>query len=166
MDLNKLIIFISVISLLLYLGCGKLSVLLTGFICVFLISFVKNDKSKKFESFFVGNNNEDSSHTLAKTEPQKLNPMMNVIATDPPNRPPAEKSYLPDVENKINNFVKENANESVSGNLFRDLGDEMELNHSMRQFFTTANTTIPNDQKSFGNFCYGNMPSDKEKHMQ
>ena len=164
MDLNKLIIFISVISLILYLNCGKISVLLTGFICVFLISYVKNDKSKKFESFFIGDNFQDY---LAKTNPTQENPLMNVdLSKDSPNRPPADKSYLTNVEDKINNYVKQNANESVNNNLFRDVGDEIELNHSMRQFYTTANTTIPNDQKSFGNFCYGNMPSDKDKHIQ
>jgi hypothetical protein len=164
MDLNKLIIFISIMSLILYLNCGKISVLITGFICVFIISYVKNDKSKRFESFFNGNNSRDN---LAKTDPTKENPLMNVdLSKDNPNRPPADKSYLTDVENKIKNFVKENANESVNDNLFRDVGDEMELNNSMRQFYTTPNTTIPNDQKSFGNFCYGNMPSDKDKHIQ
>ena len=164
MDLNKLIIFISVISLIIYLSCGKISVLLTGFICVFFISYVKNDKSKRFESFFIEGNSQDY---LAKTNPTKENPLMNVdLSKDNPNRPPAEKSYLPNVENTINNFVKENANESVNDNLFRDVGDEIELNHSMRQFYTTPNTTIPNDQKSFGNFCDGNMPSDKDKHLQ
>ena len=151
-------------SLILYLNCGKISVLITGFICVFIISYVKNDKSKRFESFFNGNNSRDN---LAKTDPTKENPLMNVdLSKDNPNRPPADKSYLTDVENKIKNFVKENANESVNDNLFRDVGDEMELNNSMRQFYTTPNTTIPNDQKSFGNFCYGNMPSDKDKHIQ
>lgn len=163
MDLNKLIIFIAVLSLILYLGCGKITVLLTGFICVFIISYVKNDKKKRLESFFVPGNS--PCLDLAKTKPTKKNPLMNVIATDPPNRPAAEKAYLPEVENKINNYVKENANNSVSNNLFRDLGDEMELNHSMRQFYPTANTTIPNDQKSFGNYCYGNMPSDKDKYI-
>tara|TARA_Y100001980_G_C14549082_1_gene330726 strand:+ start:477 stop:971 length:495 start_codon:yes stop_codon:yes gene_type:complete len=164
MDLNKLIIFISVISLILYLGCGNMSVLLTGFSCILIISYIKNDKSKQFESFFSGK--DMSLFNLAKTEPTKLNPLMNVVATDPPNRPSAQKAYLPEVEKNINNFVKENANDSVSNNLFRDLGDEIELNHSMRQFYATANTTIPNDQKSFGDFCYGNMPSDKEMHNQ
>lgn len=164
MDLNKLIIFISVMSLVLYLNCGKISVLLTGFVSVFIISYVKNDKSKKFESFFIGDNSKDY---LAKTDPTQENPLMNVdLSKDPPNRPPADKSYLPDVEKKINDFVKQNANESVNDNLFRDIGDEIELKHSMRQFYSTPNTTIPNDQKSFGSYCYGNMPSDKDKHMQ
>ncbi|MDB4539715.1 hypothetical protein N9231_04775, partial [Saprospiraceae bacterium] len=117
---------------------------------------------KKIESFTL--NDIISKSNLEKTEPSKKNPLMNVCATDPPERPAAQKAYLPDVKKEINNYVKENTN--ISESLFRDLGDEMELNHSMRQFYATANTTIPNDQKSFGNYCYGNMPSDKDKHLQ
>jgi len=36
------------------------------------------------------------------------------------------------------------------------------FDRSMVQFNATANTTIPNDQKSFAEFCYGDMISCKE----
>ena len=161
MDLNKLIIFISVLTLILYLGCGKISILVSGFISVFFISYIKNDKSNRFESFFV-KDIIPKFNLEEKTKPTQSNPLMNVMATDKPTRPKGSNSYEKPIIKKINNYVKETAHDNV----FRDLGDEMELNHSMRQFYTTANTTIPNDQKSFGNFCYGNMPSDKDKHLQ
>lgn len=164
MDLNKLIIFISILTIVLYLGCGKISILGSGFVSVLLISYIKNDKSKKLESFFL--KDVIPKLNLEKTKPTIKNPLMNVVATDPPERPAAQKAYLPDVKKKINNYVKENANTNISESLFRNIGDNMELNHSMRQFYTTANTTVPNDQKSFGNYCYGNMPSDKDKHLQ
>ena len=32
----------------------------------------------------------------------------------------------------------------------------------MRTWYATPNTTIPNDQKGFAEFCYGNMTSCKE----
>jgi hypothetical protein len=32
----------------------------------------------------------------------------------------------------------------------------------MRNFYSTPNTTIPNDQKAFAEFCYGDMISCKE----
>ena len=34
----------------------------------------------------------------------------------------------------------------------------------MHSFYTTPNTTIPNDQDKFAKFCYGNMPSNKENN--
>jgi len=36
------------------------------------------------------------------------------------------------------------------------------LDQSNRVFYSTANTRVANDQGSFGNFLYGNMPSSKE----
>ena len=158
MDLNKLIIIISSLSLILYLGSGKISVLGMGFFCVFVISYIKNDKNKVFETFFLP---QGSLIHLEKTKPTKENPLMNVMPTDSPQRPPAETSYLPNVEKKINDCVKE----TVNKNLFKDLGDELEFKQSMRNFYPTANTTIPNDQKSFGNYLYGNMQSNKDNHF-
>ena len=35
-----------------------------------------------------------------------------------------------------------------------------------RHFFTTANTTIPNDQKSFAEFAYGTGPTCKENGIK
>ena len=32
----------------------------------------------------------------------------------------------------------------------------------MRNFYATANTTVPKDQKGFAEFCYGDMTSCKE----
>ena len=37
---------------------------------------------------------------------------------------------------------------------------------SMRQWYPTANTNIPNDQKAFAEFCYGGMKSCKEGHEE
>ena len=36
----------------------------------------------------------------------------------------------------------------------------------MRQFYTVANTKLPNDQKEFGEWLYGNMPSCKDGDAQ
>ena len=38
----------------------------------------------------------------------------------------------------------------------------MDLEYSMRNFYTTASTTIPNDQEGFSKFLYGDMISAKE----
>jgi hypothetical protein len=32
----------------------------------------------------------------------------------------------------------------------------------MRSFYTNPNTLVPNDQKAFAEFCYGNMKSCKD----
>ena len=38
----------------------------------------------------------------------------------------------------------------------------MDLEYSMRNFYTNPSTTIPNDQKGFSEFLYGDMISAKE----
>ena len=46
--------------------------------------------------------------------------------------------------------------------LFKDLGDNLSFQNNMRNFHSMPNTTIPNGQKAFAEFCYGNMPSCKD----
>lgn len=95
------------------------------------------------------------------TTPTKQNPLMNVMPTDNlhnPKRNAAAPSFQSVVEEDINNKVKE----TLDPKLFRDLGDNLEFEQSMRNFHTMPNTKIPNDQKAFAEFCYGSMPSCKE----
>jgi hypothetical protein len=46
--------------------------------------------------------------------------------------------------------------------LFGDLYQNFELDNSNRQFFSTPNTRVANDQGAFGQYLYGTMPSAKE----
>ena len=53
-------------------------------------------------------------------------------------------------------------NPDISDKLFKDLGDQYMFEQSMQPFYSTASTTIPNDQAAFTDFCYGSMVSCKE----
>lgn len=99
------------------------------------------------------------------------NPVGNVLITDyefDPTRPPA----LPAYDKSVSTTIMEKTKEMIAKNhpgqpdivdkLFGDLGDEFNFEQSMRPFYATANTMIPNDQASFAEFCYGNMVSCKE----
>jgi hypothetical protein len=107
--------------------------------------------------------------------PTPQDPLMNVLLTDiqdRPNRPAAEPAFNPDVERDINQSTKTFVVNDVDGNnanfedrLFRDLGDNYEFSNSMRNYFATPNTRIPNDQHAFAEFCYGDMISCKEGNM-
>jgi len=107
--------------------------------------------------------------------PTPQDPLMNVLLTDiqdRPNRPAAEPAFNPDVERDINQSTKTFAVNDMDGNtanfedrLFRDLGDNYEFSNSMRNYFATPNTRIPNDQHAFAEFCYGSMISCKEGNM-
>ena len=45
---------------------------------------------------------------------------------------------------------------------FMDLGDSISFQQSQRNFYSTANTKVPNDQTAFAQYLYGNMPSCKD----
>jgi len=98
--------------------------------------------------------------------PTNANPMMNVMLPElngNPDRKPAAPSFNKIVEKSINDKVKENAVKDVKDpRLFRGINNELDLELSMRNFYTTANTTVPNDQEGFAEFCYGDMISAKE----
>lgn len=110
--------------------------------------------------------------------PTPQDPLMNVLLTDiqdRPSRPAAEPAFNPKVERDINQSAQtfvvndlagDNGNSTdLDDRLFRDLGDNYEFSKSMRNYFATPNTRIPNDQHAFAEFCYGSMVSCKEGNM-
>jgi hypothetical protein len=109
--------------------------------------------------------------------PTPQDPLMNVLLTDiqdRPNRPAAEPAFNPKVERDINQSAQTFVVNDLAGDgnstglddrLFRDLGDNYEFSNSMRNYFATPNTRIPNDQHAFAEFCYGSMISCKEGNM-
>ena len=115
-----------------------------------------------------------SSSGLTFQAPTPQDPLMNVLLTDiqdRPTRPAAEPAFNPKVERDINESTQQFVVDDLGGNpnledrLFRDLGDNYEFSNSMRNYFATPNTRIPNDQHAFAEFCYGDMISCKEGNM-
>lgn len=122
------------------------------------------------------------------TNPTKENPFMNVIHTDiqdNPTRKPAAPIYNPVVKKEAESMIKSNITKEVKEviedkrkdlksrtrsstdkKLFQDLGDEIDFEVSNRQFYTMPNTNIPNNQKEFAEFCFGNLAIDKDKKFQ
>jgi len=110
------------------------------------------------------------------TTPTVTNPMMNVLLPEiayDPERNQAAPAYNPKIEKEINHTTEVatvldfeprtiTEAEKLRKKLFADLGDKYEFDDSMRSFYTNPNTTIPNDQKGFAEFCYGSMISCKE----
>jgi hypothetical protein len=114
----------------------------------------------------------DFADTFQVPDPQ--NPMANVLLPDydyNPNKKPAPPAYTKNGSDKILEEAKRMVVEANPGQpdiakkLFGDLGDELDFEQSMRPFYSTANTTIPNDQGGFAEFCYGGMVSCKEGNM-
>lgn len=116
-------------------------------ILVILFVFKNSDISlEKFE--------EDCS------SPSKDNPFMNVLISDYNNGSKKEtsKEIACGASPEINKLIEENFN----FNLYKDTDDLFNKNNSQRQFYTTANTTIPNDQETFANWLYKSPKTCKE----
>lgn len=91
--------------------------------------------------------------------PDKRNPFGNILLTDAPDRPPAPPAFLPEVQDQILQKSKEmiaDMRGDTVDRLFGSVDDALALEHSQRQFYTTAVTTTPSDIRVFAEFCYGN----------
>jgi hypothetical protein len=103
--------------------------------------------------------------------PSPGNPFSNVLMTDYEynvDKLPAPPSFNKNTNNDILASAKKMVAESnpdqpdIADKLFKDLGEQLEFEHSLRQFNSNPATTIPNDQGAFAEFCYGSMISCKE----
>ena len=102
------------------------------------------------------------------------NPFSNVLLPDlefNPNKKPAPPAYASDINNDILTQAKQTVKElnpdqpDIADKLFKGLGEQLEFEQSMRNFYSNPNTTIPNDQAAFAEFCYGGMISCKEGNL-
>jgi hypothetical protein len=103
--------------------------------------------------------------------PAVENPFSNVLVSDYDynvNKKPAPPVYAKSVGENVLSQAKQLVRDmngdqpEIADKLFRDLGEQFVFEQSLRPFYSTANTTIPNDQKGFAEFCYGSMISCKE----
>jgi len=107
-------------------------------------------------------------------KPTPENIFSNVLMTDydyNPNKKPAPPISNPEISDTILEDAKlmvqklNPGQPNIADKLFRDLGEQFVLEQSLRPFYSTASTTIPNDQAGFADFCYGSMISCKEGNL-
>jgi hypothetical protein len=100
---------------------------------------------------------------------------MNLLLTqiaEEPDRKPAAPAYNAAIKQKMNDatqaFVASNFDApktEIEDKLFKDLGDSYTFDQSMRTWYATPNTQLPNDQHAFAEYCYGDMISCKDGDM-
>ena len=74
---------------------------------------------------------------------------MNVLNSDNRQREAACDPLDPEVKYEIENKFEKS--------IFRDIDDVWERNNAGRTFYTTAATTIPNDQTGFAEWLYSGL---------
>lgn len=166
--ITRFLLLIGIIGFSLTKSTRFLSGIFFGILTIIVIykydNLKKKNANKKIKEAFVNPKKykEDIKEIKKNfTTPEKNNPLMNVMIPEinkKPIRKQALPSFAPSVEKDINEKVKEN----LDPRLFKDLGDNIVFDQSMRNFYTMPNTDIVNDQKAFAEFCYGDMPSCKE----
>lgn len=166
--ISRLIILLTILG---FVVTRAIKILVSGAVAlgVLALFFISNERTKRNEKLkkeaFTSSDPTVYQETKQQfTVPTAENPMMNVLLTDyvdAPKRKPAAPSFNPAVEQEIIEVAKDKA---VNPRIFKDLGDNLAYETSLRNFHTNPSTTIPNDQKAFSEFCYGNMPSCKEGH--
>lgn len=151
---NAITRLVILITFLIFFFKATFMVIFIGIITIFIIRHFYNKES--FTTFY-----ERTVSPIDITLPTPSNPLMNVLMneyTDDPLRKEAAPSYVPAIDKKIIQSVKQQNDLDLYQNKFSDY----QLDQSMRNFYTTANSTIPNKQDEFADFCYGNMISSKE----
>lgn len=175
--ITRFVILLSILSFTFTFKLKYITMCLITMGIIITIYFIHKKKIREYtnkklssnkEGFSLGGNNIKQNSI---DQPTPKNPFSNVLLTDimdNPNKPPAPLSYQPDtLDNITNNIMKgvQMVNPTLTDTntlLFGDTYSKYELDQSNRQFYSTANTRIENDQSSFAQFLYGNMPSSKE----
>lgn len=180
--ISRLVIILTILG---FLVTQNYNFLLTGMITLGVIAILyyakeyKNDDTGKKmddvkENSVEGFTNPQVYKSLKNnfTNPTNKNPLMNVLLPeiqDDPKRKMAAPAYNKAVEKEINedtkNMIVSNFDNDpeIKKKLFSSLGDSFEFeDFGQHNFYATANTRIPNDQKGFADFCYGDMVSGKE----
>ena len=180
-SITRLIIILTFIG---FVFLNNTNILISGIISILILIFLYNIMKKRSvnnkmnEPFSNNAAYEQVKHNF--TNPTIINPTMNILLPeiqDNPNRLDAAPSYKKPVVDKINeetkNFILSNFNnsENIRKKLFNSGINQFDSNNfdfeqSMRQFYTTANTKIPNNQAEFAKFCYGNMASCRDGDVE
>jgi hypothetical protein len=157
--LNAVTRFIILITLFGYMCINNYLIFILGLIMIGVVIFMYRTQNIK-----EGYTNISQQQII-----ESNNPLRNTLMNDYKynvNKKAVDPEYTPEVEEKINNAAKnfilqENKDNNEISTLFTGLGDKLTFEQSMRQFYTTANTTIPNDGGALLKYLYGDLPSDK-----
>ena len=182
--INALTRFILILSILLSIIFRKSSFFLMGCLTIFIIWVFFQTKDFYNDYGEEGFHNIDSSGNILTGDntrdheifdkPRAKNPFSNVLVTDYVDRP--EKLSAPPIDEpkyaeKVLSKAKEMVQKAhpnfpdIAEGLFTNLGDQYQFEQSLQPFYSNSSTTIPNDQKAFTDFCYGDLISCKEGNI-
>lgn len=157
--LNATTRFIILITLFGYMCINNYLIFILGLIMIGVIIFIYRTQNTK-----EGYDNLSEQEII-----ESNNPLRNILMDDYKynvDKKAVDPEYNSQTEEKINtaakNFIlQQNKDNNEIETIFSNLGDNLTFEHSMRQFYTNANTTIPNNTEDLLKFLFGSLPSDK-----
>jgi hypothetical protein len=182
-SLTRLIIVLTLIIFILTFSINILFICIVTIFGIYLYYYQFNDENQFIKEGFTSptqlvtdmmaengiNNLPLNGEIFDEGNPN--NPFSNVLLTDyhfNPNKKPAEPAFNEKIIDNINKNTKKMVQElnptisNLESKLYRGLGDQLSFEQSQQRFFSNPSTTIPNNDKAFKDFCYGNMTSCKE----
>jgi hypothetical protein len=173
--ITRLIIILTTISFICSQNTRLIIILLFTLAFIYAIHHYQNKMKEEFGNItddIIKENDIDTDDVF--DSPTSSNPFSNVLVTDieyNPEKKPAPPAFQSDINDSIveqtkNMIEKMNpGQDNIKEKLFKDLGEELTLEQSLRQFHSNANTMVVNDQTGFAEFCYGDMVSCKEGNL-
>ena len=182
--LNAISRLVIIMTLVLYFVLTSVRIFLIGIItlgAIWILHYTQQQQLQKKVRFAVTEGfNTDVAKDYLKdkwlpddvyADMTRENPFQNVLMTDydvAGMKKPAQAAFSRVVQDNVMEQAKSMIDSinpeqpKISEKLFRSLEDNLAFEQSMRPFYSTAATTIPNDQGSFADFCYGSMVSCKD----
>ena len=179
--ITRLIILLSILGYMLTLSMRILAVGAITILIIFVLFTMRkqkitkemmNEGFKMQEPAMVENSSYVNPVTLDSVlrsefkEGNRKNPFSNVLLpqiNEDPERKAAPPSFNVDVDEDITRNVKKAVQmmnpgiKDTNKQLFGDLYQDFELTQSNRQFFSTANTRVTNDQGAFAEYLYNDL---------
>ena len=177
--ITRMIIILAIIGLII---TNSYYIIVVALIALLVILFLSKTREENEAKTKKNNVETFMNNTYVHPETKKValksdfergtanNPFSNVLLTDindNPNKKPAPPSFIKevgqDIKQNIEKMILQN-NPHIKDKQ-ENLWDEFEGDRARHTFYSTANTRVDNDQGSFADFLYGNMPSSKESNV-
>ena len=172
MKLNAITRLIIILSVIGFIITKNVTILSISLVTLGIIVFLYYNKKEKYETFSnIINNGNNQLNQANYYNSNWKNPFGNVLLpeiNDNPNRKMAPPAFNTNIKNTIDTNTKDmvqelnKSNQNIDKRLFADIGDNFQFDKSMISFNSNPITTVPNDQKGFAEYCYGNMSSCKD----
>jgi hypothetical protein len=175
--ITRMIIILAIIGLIVTNSYYIVVVALIALLAILFLSKTKEEPTNKKCNIETFMNNTyvhpETKKVALKSDFEKgtkQNPFGNVLLTDI-NDNPEKKSAPPSFIKEVGESIKQNIEQMVLENnphmkdKQENLWDQFEGDRANHAFYSTANTRVDNDQGSYAEFLYGNMPSSKESNV-